>query len=282
LTKIRAQEQNVGKMPAEKSIGMMNEAYFVGRKELLAWVNGFFKLNYEKIENVCTGALHCQIMDALHPGVVPLSKVNFNAKLDYEYIKNYKILQNVFTKLNIPKVIEVNKLIKGKHQDNLEFLQWMKRYWDVNWQGGEYDAVGRRNSAAREYEINKGGNQSASISNTPIPPVTNNNNTTPTTNTRPALVNKNGPMTSTPTSASKNYPQEAKIAMLSKKVAELKLKEDSTAKERDFYFDKLRQIEVKCEALENMQRSGIDACVFAKEIQDILYATSDETNFNEY
>jgi RP/EB family microtubule-associated protein len=141
-------------MPSDRSIGTMNEAYFVGRKELLLWVNTNFKLNYDKIENVCTGALHCQIMDALHPGVVPLSKVNFNAKHDYEYIKNYKILQTVFTKLHIDKVIEVNKLIKGKYQDNLEFLQWMKRYWDVHWQGGEYEAVGRRNGAVREYDQN--------------------------------------------------------------------------------------------------------------------------------
>ena len=29
-------------------------------------------------------------------------------------------------------------------QDNLEFLQWLKRFWDQNYPGGEYDAVGRR------------------------------------------------------------------------------------------------------------------------------------------
>lgn len=66
------------------------------------------------------------MMDALHPGAVPLHKVNFLAKYDYEYIRNYKILQEVFTRVGVAKVIEVNKLIKGKYQDNLEFLQWMK------------------------------------------------------------------------------------------------------------------------------------------------------------
>lgn len=29
-------------------------------------------------------------------------------------------------------------------QDNLEFLQWFKRFWDSNYPGGEYDAVARR------------------------------------------------------------------------------------------------------------------------------------------
>ncbi len=68
---------------------------------------------------------------------------------------------------------------------------------------------------------------------------------------------------------------EQKVLLLGKKVEQLKQKKEALGKERDFYFDKLRQIEIKCEALENQQRSGIDACVFAKEIQEILYATSD-------
>jgi RP/EB family microtubule-associated protein len=28
-------------------------------------------------------------------------------------------------------------------QDNLEFLQWMKKYWDTHSRGEGYDAVGR-------------------------------------------------------------------------------------------------------------------------------------------
>lgn len=32
-------------------------------------------------------------------------------------------------------------------QDNLEFLQWLKRYWDMNFPGGEYDPIARRGGA---------------------------------------------------------------------------------------------------------------------------------------
>jgi RP/EB family microtubule-associated protein len=32
-------------------------------------------------------------------------------------------------------------------RDNLEFLQWMKRFWDSNYPGGGYDAVARRRGA---------------------------------------------------------------------------------------------------------------------------------------
>lgn len=73
-----------------------------------------------------------QIMDGLYGGgnKVPMSKVKWNCKLDYEYIQNYKLLQSVFNKQGIKKHIEVEKLIKGKYQDNLEFLQWLKAFYD--------------------------------------------------------------------------------------------------------------------------------------------------------
>lgn len=42
------------------------------------------------------------------------------------------------------KYIDVDKLIKAKYQDNLEMTQWLKRYYDINFNGEPYDAVGRR------------------------------------------------------------------------------------------------------------------------------------------
>ncbi|KAJ7822715.1 hypothetical protein B0H14DRAFT_2370511, partial [Mycena olivaceomarginata] len=47
----------------------------------------------------------------------------------------------------IDKPIPVEKLVKCKMQDNLEFLQWLKHFWGANYGGGEYDAVARRKGA---------------------------------------------------------------------------------------------------------------------------------------
>lgn len=40
---------------------MMSEAYFVGRYELIQWINSFLKLNIRKVEECASGAIHCQV-----------------------------------------------------------------------------------------------------------------------------------------------------------------------------------------------------------------------------
>src|SRR5271156_5520624 len=52
-----------------------------------------------------------------------------------------------FTRHQIDRPINVEKLIKCKMQDNLEFLQWTKRFWDQYFPGGEYDAIARRKAS---------------------------------------------------------------------------------------------------------------------------------------
>ena len=126
------------------TIGMMEGAFFVGRGELLQWVNELLELNVTKVEQWATGSIYWQILDAIYPGTFPLAKVNWQAKHEYEFVNNFKILQKAFDSNGITRHIEVQKLVKAKYQDNLEFLQWLKRYFDLNYNGEPYDAVGRR------------------------------------------------------------------------------------------------------------------------------------------
>ena len=53
----------------------------------------------------------------------------------------------------------MNKLAKVKYQDNLEFAQWLKAYFDYNCKdkGKGYDALKRRGNAVPYFGFCKGG-----------------------------------------------------------------------------------------------------------------------------
>ena len=42
------------------------------------------------------------------------------------------------------QIVPVDKLVKGRFQDNFEFIQWFKKFFDANFDGGEYDAGSAR------------------------------------------------------------------------------------------------------------------------------------------
>ncbi|XP_060696045.1 microtubule-associated protein RP/EB family member 1-like [Hemiscyllium ocellatum] len=117
--------------------------------DMLAWVNNSLKLNYTKIEQLCSSVAYCQFMDMLFPGSITLKKVKFMARLEHKYIQNFKLLQAAFKKMQVDKVIAVDKLMKGKFQDNFEFLQWFRRFFDANYDGRPYEAVAARQGRRR-------------------------------------------------------------------------------------------------------------------------------------
>ncbi|WCJ31270.1 Microtubule-associated protein RP/EB family member 1C [Euphorbia peplus] len=248
------------------NIGMMDGAYFVGRSEILSWINSTLQLNLSKVEEACTGAVHCQLMDAAHPGMVPMHKVNYDAKSEYEMIQNYKVLQDVFNKLKITKHIEVNKLIKGRPLDNLEFMQWMKRYCD-SVSGGtlSYNPLERRETSKGGKEVTKKSQQSqSSAKSSSVAPRPQSSHNARRTDASSVHANP-------PPKASKP-PPSAVVPAHDEQITELKLSVDSLEKERDFYFGKLRDIEILC------QSPSIENLPAVAAIKRILYATDDDAS----
>lgn len=64
-----------------------------------------------------------------------------------------KILQNSFDKIGIKKHLEIERLAKAKYQDNLELIQWLKRYYDLNCgeRGNNYLPEERRGNVAVDF-----------------------------------------------------------------------------------------------------------------------------------
>ncbi|CAA3007983.1 microtubule-associated protein RP/EB family member 1A isoform X1 [Olea europaea var. sylvestris] len=271
------------------NIGMMDGAYFVGRNEILTWINARLQLNLSRVEEAASGAVQCQMMDMTHPGVVPIHKVNFDAKTEYDMIQNYKVLQDVFNKLKIDKHIEVNRIVKGRPLDNLEFLQWLKRYCDsVN--GGivneNYNPMERRCKGGKERNIKGSQKISKSLQTNnsfisgsgdelgnnkiygqPTPYLFSVILTFSTSHSCSIYIDigiKQGKSTSG------NFNSSVEIQALSKEMTNLKLSVDLLEKERDFYFAKLRDIEILCQTPE------LENIPMAVAVKKILYAADEK------
>lgn len=250
------------------NIGIMDSAYFVGRNEILSWINARLQLNLSRVEEAASGAVQCQMMDMTYSGVVPMHKVNFDAKTEYDMIQNYKVLQDVFNKLKIDKHIEVNRLVKGRPLDNLEFLQWLKRHCDsVN--GGmmneNYNPIERRSKGGRERNL-KGTQKSSKSLHT---------NNSATGDGAGISMTSGSTKHRRTGSATSGHNSLEEIQTLTKEVTDLKLSVDLLEKERDFYYGKLRDIEILC------QTSGLEILPMAIAIKKILYAVDDESALQE-
>ncbi|KAH8390194.1 hypothetical protein KR200_009407 [Drosophila serrata] len=191
----------------------------LSRHEMLAWVNDCLKSNFSKIEELCTGAAYCQFMDMLFPNSVPLKRVKFRTNLEHEYIQNFKLLQASFKKMSVDKIIPIDKLIKGRFQDNLEFLQWFKKFFHANYKGRDYDASAAREGAPMVF-ASVGGGSSRRV---------------PSTSRRPA---------GTSADTATDHPSEGTTDGGGDNTPDLLASIVELKKERDFYFSKLRDIEV--------------------------------------
>lgn len=259
----------------------------LSRHEMLNWVNDSLQAEYKKIEELSNGAAYAQFMDLLFPGTVPLKKVKFRTNLEHEYIQNFKLVQFAFKKVGCDKEIPVNRLVKSRFQDNFEFLQWFKKFFDANYDGHEYNALDARGNiplgsqttapaAARSSHLSSGvsashhppmrpisGRTTTAATHTSHAPASS-NNISPSSN----LANKPGSRLTQ--NGSSNALDQAARLKYENEINTLKSNIEAIERERDFYYGKLRDLEVLC------QESGEeDPNVDKKKILDILYATED-------
>ncbi|SCV68642.1 BQ2448_763 [Microbotryum intermedium] len=276
------------------------------RTELIAWLNDLLQIQYTKVEQcdrssgpcamfervtqysklmatmMCTGAAYCQVIDSIF-GDVPMKKVKMSSRGEHEHVLNYKVLQNAFKSHNIDKPIPVDRLIKCKMQDNLEFLQWLKKFWDLNFPGGEYDPVGRRQGLGIEPPMLGGGSSSTARGRTPVnapapAPVRRAGTSTGATAAarRPVGAASAGRPAST-TSSARSGPSATEIAALNAQMEDMKVTVDSMEKERSFYYEKLRSVEILIGARlesedETITESEMETL---KAIETILYSTEE-------
>jgi len=236
----------------------------LSRHEMLAWVNGCLQSQMAKVEELGSGAAYCQLMDMLFPGVIQLKRVKFNSKQEHENINNFKLLQAAFKKMNVDQAVDVDKLSKQKFQDNFEFLQWYKKFFDANYSGYEYNALEARGGA----QLGLGRSGGKIPSNIAGPKRTTNG-------IKPTSSSGGGRTPLKPLNNRDTGKNTEKIDDLTLQVEELKMSIDGLEKERDFYFAKLRDIEVLVQEFADSEEDTTGDKALAQRLLDILYATED-------
>jgi len=230
----------------------------LSRHDLLSWINDSLVTNYTKIEQMCAGAAYCQLMDMLFENCVPIKKVKFQAKLEHEYIVNWKLLQTGFKKVGIDKIIPVDKLIKAKFQDNFEFAQWFKKFFDANYGGHEYDALAVRGGVQPNPD-----NKKPALKGPPTKMASAPRRAAPAP--KPAAAAK--PVKSP--QSNNSAASAAEVELLTTELSDIRTNMEGLEKERDFYFGKLRDIEVLC------QEQGEAGTDLSERVLQVLYATED-------
>lgn len=272
------------------------------RSELIAWVNGLLQLNYKKVEECGTGAAYCQIMDSIYNDV-PMHRVKFDVSTEYEYYTNYKILQSSFARHQIEKIVYVEKMVRCRFQDNLEFLQWIKKYWTQHKDSNPYDPLQRR-----KYRAPSNGTQSNSSSGSTTPNNYNSitvnkrrttsgynsvhSNSTFSTNraNSTSMTSTYGRSVSNPRRVSNEQllsvqnelsQAQVKITNLNNEIEQYKDSSNILEREREFYFGKLRDIEILVQSTQDLINEGFyknetaELTKFLNRIQQILYATEE-------
>lgn len=150
-------------------------------------------------------------------------------------------------------------------QDNLEFLQWSKRFWDQYFPGGEYDAVARRKGAGAPPAAAAPAPAPVTSARTSGAGAAARRGTTPTTAAAPAR---------SVGGISAGGGGGAAAAALKQELNTMKETVAGLERERDFYFSKLRDIELLLQqACDENPELEKEENGLIKQVQTILYST---------
>eukprot|EP00978_Attheya_sp_CCMP212_P009009 scaffold21210_cov53-Attheya_sp.AAC.2 len=222
--------------------------------------------------------------------------------------------QAAFNKNNIQKYVDVDKLVRAKYQDNLEFCQWLKAFFDqaAPPEREDYHALAVRSRGKGGGNIpdhfqsqskRKGGGTSSArpvarrpvaprpvaprpmaprtVTSRPSPQKTSASPIKKATPERPvrrstSLARAGRVSDSGSGSAVADAALTKKNKELTARNAELEMTLNGIERERDFYFEKLRDIEVMLQVHEEKGEDVDPAEKLIKRVFKVLYATTED------
>lgn len=274
----------------------------VSKSSLLEWINNYFDINYTKIEQCGNGAVYCMIFNALYPNTINIARVNKSPSSEFETLTNYKLLQHGFNKVKISREVNVEKLMKCRLQDNLEFLQWFGKLWCEHNKDFVFSGSTSRPGSRRTSSIGLSRNSNAKPSGSRVSSNATPKQRSPTdgarsnirSNSYPAQANHSNNENDVITNSTNKTNNRNHVvngdSKLSNEISKLRqelqtaneaLEEVSNLKEclqieRNFYFGKLREIEVICQNISQTNNAEqISTLTLIEDLKEIMYSTEE-------
>uniref|UniRef100_A0A8C0GRN0 Microtubule associated protein RP/EB family member 3 n=1 Tax=Chelonoidis abingdonii TaxID=106734 RepID=A0A8C0GRN0_CHEAB len=215
----------------------------LSRHDMLAWVNDSLHLNYTKIEQLCS-ALRLPVMDMLFPGCV--------------HLRNGEVPGQAFGARSHPQLQVLEAAFKKMGGQGIweQAVPGRAMLWGAVLGGAvpglvlTFGCLGRLSPAPQRTSP-------TTPKTMPVP--------TRVTNVIPSNITRKNP----PAARNGGSEADTQILELNQQLMDLKLTVDGLEKERDFYFSKLRDIELICQEHES-ENSPVIAGIIG-----ILYATEE-------
>lgn len=241
------------------AVGIMDSGYFVSKRDLQDWLRSDFGLENVDIKECGNGLVYLSVLDRLHPGKVPLKRAKLSAKQEWEFLHNLKLLQSVFQDCHIRKHVEIDKLAKRGYQDNLEFLQWLKCYYDRLI--GDHGSQGAKVAEAKQNLLHS----SARSINPSAPAAPVASHSASRNSRRPVNLGNTRMKSNSSVQLTKTAEE---VARLEEELETLKEELSFFQEENRFYYGKLRRLEM-------MSLQPGRATFTTQEVQDILFTEED-------
>ena len=158
------------------------------------------------------------------------------------------------------QIVPVDRLVKGRFQDNFEFVQWFKKFFDANYAGNDYDPTAARQAAgAKATKQNGTTTASRKPLSKPAVRTTKPSTRTPAASARAPISARTTKSPSAGAKTTKNNEEMLELRRTNEQqlitIQEMQESIKNLEQERDFYYNKLREVEILCEPFDEVAQS---------------------------
>lgn len=105
-------------------------------ERLLIWINATMECEVKALNELCTGAIYCQLLHRMCRKSISLARVRWYTNEHRDFESNFTILRCGFSRIGVTKDVPIKQLTAGR--GHFEFINWFYKFYNTNRSIGEY------------------------------------------------------------------------------------------------------------------------------------------------